>query len=287
MPAPRATRVGTTAAELRTRAAAIASRTPGFPIAFVAHGRDRRCGGGLLAGALAFRLFGALLPLALLTAITLGYAANADGTAPDAVGDAVGIRSALLDSVAESSKLSAGARWSAAAFATVALVWSAMAAARAIRAVHALAWNGGVPRFGRQLTGGLVLIATLAAFIAVWGGVSRARAELGVAGLFVAVTAIVPFFGIWLGVSRLLPHDEASWTALVPGAVLVACGMQLVHLGTVLFIGGRVEHASATYGTLGVAFALLAWLYVISRVIVTSAMLNAALWERSRSYPES
>ncbi len=63
-------------------------------------------------------------------------------------------------------------------------------------------------------------------------------------------------------------------------AVLVALGVQVVHLGTALFIGPKVERASATYGSLGVAFTVLVWLYVLSRIVVASAMLNAVRWER-------
>jgi membrane protein len=262
----------------RRRAAELAPRTPGFEHALQAFNRDRRSGGGLLAGALAFRLFGAMLPFALLLTVLLGYAATLDQQAPRKAADAVGIGQALLESVAESSKLSSGTRWLVAASALVALLWSATSAARAIRAVHSLAWEGGIGRFGRPLGAALVLIATIAATAAVMGASGRARAELGSGGLLLSLAAIVAFFAIWLGASSLLPHGGAPWTALVPGAVLVALGLQVVHLGTVLFIAGRVERASETYGSLGVAFTILFWLYIVSRVIVASAMLNAALW---------
>jgi uncharacterized BrkB/YihY/UPF0761 family membrane protein len=244
--------------------------------------RDRRHGGGLLAGALAFRLFGAMLPLALLVAVAVGYAATVDRAAPGDAAHALGIRKALAESLAQSAQLSTGTRWAVAGFALVSLIWSASSAARAIRAAHAVAWEGGVGRYGRPVHAALVLILALAGFALIWGVVGRARAELGAAGLLVAVVAIVPFFAIWLGVAGLLPHAGAPWTALIPGAVLVAVGMQIVHLGTVLFVADKVERASATYGSFGAAFTILVWLYVASRVIVASAMLNAALW-RSRT----
>jgi membrane protein len=98
-----------------------------------------------------------------------------------------------------------------------------------------------------------------------------------------ALVALIPFFLIWLGLEWLLPHGDAPWQALIPGAVLVAVGMEIVHLGTVLFLAGRIEHASATYGSFGAALTLLVWLYIISRVIVGSAMLNASLWHRSQA----
>jgi uncharacterized BrkB/YihY/UPF0761 family membrane protein len=268
---------------LRARAVIAASHAPGYEAATAAVGRDVRHGGGLLAGALAFRLFGAMLPFALLVAVALGYAATVDRTTPEQAGEAVGIGTALLKSIAESSKLSTGTRWAVGISALLALIWSATSAAKAIRAAHSLAWEGRVQRQHRPVQAGLVLVAAVLGFGLVWAAVGRSRLELGGGGLLVAVAAIVPFFGIWLGIARLLPHGGAPWTALVPGALLVGLGMQVIHLGTVLFVADRVERASATYGSFGAAFTLLVWFYVVSRVIVASAMLNAARWEQRRT----
>jgi membrane protein len=262
----------------RRRALEIAPHTPGYEQALRAFDRDRQSGGGLLAGALAFRLFGAMLPFALLLAVLLGYAATLDRQAPGKAADAAGIGRTLLESVAESSKLSSGTRWLVMASALVALLWSATSAARAIRAVHSLAWEGRITRLRRPVQAALVLIASIVVSAAVMAAAGWARAELGIVGLFVSVATVAAFFVIWLGASRLLPHGDAPLTALVPGAALFALGVCVVHLGTVLFIAGKVERASETYGSLGVAFTILFWLYVVSRVIVASAMLNAALW---------
>jgi membrane protein len=261
----------------RERAREIAPRTPGYEHAAGAVRHDQRNGGGLLAGALAFRLFGALLPLALLVSVIVGYATTVDRSATKDAGAALGIGPALLDSVGESAKLSAGTRWPVLLFAVVALLWSANSAARAIRAVHSLAWEGRVDRLRRPLPAALALLAAMAAFAAVIAGAGKARAELGFAGLLVSLVALVGFAEIWLALAWLLPHGDADWKALIPGALLVALGVQVIHLGTVLFIAGRIERSSETYGSLGVAFTLLFWLFVVSRVVVASAMLNAAL----------
>lgn len=267
------------AGDLRDRALGVADRVPGSTVAWATLDRDRRSGGGLLAGALAFRLFGALLPLALLAAVALGYASTIERTAPADAGHAVGIAPTVLESIATSSKLSTETRWAVACGALVALGWSSASAARAIRAAHSLAWEGGVHRLGRPAHAAGVLVATMVGLCGVWALVGAARAHLGVGGLFVTLAAVVPFFAVWLGVSMLLPHGAAPWTALIPGAVLVAVGVQVLHLGTTLFVAGRLERASATYGAFGTAFTILLWLYLLSRIIVGSAMLNAALWQ--------
>jgi hypothetical protein len=46
-----------------------------------------------------------------------------------------------------------------------------------------------------------------------------------------------------------------------------------------------IAHSSETYGSLGVAFTILLWLFIVSRVIVASAMLNAALAHGRRPTP--
>jgi uncharacterized BrkB/YihY/UPF0761 family membrane protein len=245
--------------------------------------RDRRFGGGLLAGALAFRLFGALLPLGLLVAIGLGYAAEADPGGVDGAADSLGIARSVLESISQSSKLSTGTRWTVAAVAIIALVSASISAARALRAAHSLAWAGGVERLRRPIGAGLVLVAVVVGFGGAWGGLAAARSALGPAWILLALATTAVFFAAWLGVSALLPHGDAPWSALVPGAVIVAVGVQALHIGTVLFVAGRLERASATYGSFGVAFTILLWLYVLSRVIVASAMLNAALWHRRRA----
>jgi uncharacterized BrkB/YihY/UPF0761 family membrane protein len=270
---------------LRARAMELVPRAPGAEHALAAIGRDRQYGGGLLAGALAFRLFGALLPLALLLAVVLGYVANADRTAATQAADATGISEAVLLSVADSSKLSTGTRWVVSLGAVFALLWAAIWAARAIRAVHSIAWTGNVERMGQPIQGALVLVAAIVAIGLVISGASAARAQLGTVGLLIAFGVTLAFFAIWLWLEALLPHGDAPLSALVPGAILVAVGIQVVHLGTVLFIGAKVARASATYGSLGVAFTVLAWLYILSRIIVASAMLNAARWERRELRP--
>jgi membrane protein len=270
-------------ARVRARAIEIAPRAPGYAYAFAMFSRDRRFGGGLLAGALAFRLFGALLPLALLLTVVLGYAATVEEETAQTAAEATGISEAVLQEVATSARLSSGTRWLVTAFAVGGLLWAAVVAARAIRAVHSIAWLGTVGRFRRPLPAALLLLTTIAACALVFGAAGRARADWGVGGLLVTLAAFFGFFAIWLAVEWLLPHEPVPWTALVPGALLFAVGVQVVHLGTALFIAGKIERASETYGSLGVAFTVLFWLYVVSRVIVAAAMLNAALWDRRQA----
>ena len=66
----------------------------------------------------------------------------------------------------------------------------------------------------------------------------------------------------------------------MPGAVLMGVSVWLAHFLSVYYLAHQVDRASELYGSLGVAAALLAWLYVLSRLMVASAMLNASRWEQ-------
>jgi len=86
---------------------------------------------------------------------------------------------------------------------------------------------------------------------------------------------------LWLAVSVLLPHADAHWRALLPGALLFALGVGLMHFATVYWFAPKLAKEGALYGSLGTAAVLLLWLYILSRIVVASAFLNATRWRRA------
>ena len=80
--------------------------------------------------------------------------------------------------------------------------------------------------------------------------------------------------------SWLLPHREgAGLTALIPGAVLVGAGFAALQAVTANWFGPKLNHESALYGSLGVSFVVLGWLYIIGRLLVAAPLLNSAMFE--------
>jgi len=65
----------------------------------------------------------------------------------------------------------------------------------------------------------------------------------------------------------------------MPGSVLVGAGFAVLQAVTANWLGPKLHHSSALYGSLGVAFVILGWLYVVGRLLVAAPLLNAAVLE--------
>jgi uncharacterized BrkB/YihY/UPF0761 family membrane protein len=270
---PAQSRVAGARAMASARVEAAQDRSATVRTLLVTYQHDRRVAGSVLSGALAYRLFGALLPLALLGAVILGWAGD---NVDDVAGD-LGVSGVAVKSVSSASRLGESERWALLAVGLGTLLISSIAAVKAIRSAYAFVWEVPIVRWRKGVAGGLLLVAAIVLVLVVWAVSAWAREHYALAGTLVSIGSVACFFAICLGASWLLPHRPVRWTALVPGAVLMAAGLQLMHLVTTLFLAGKVERASATYGTIGAAFALLFWMYLISRVIVGAAVLNATM----------
>src|SRR5688572_4647082 len=65
--------------------------------------RDANVGGGLIAGALAYRFFILLLPLALVAVAGLGFTADASGKTPEEAAKAAGLAGLVSSSIAQAA----------------------------------------------------------------------------------------------------------------------------------------------------------------------------------------
>jgi uncharacterized BrkB/YihY/UPF0761 family membrane protein len=245
--------------------------------------RDSAIGGGLLAGALAYRLFVLLLPTTVLLVSGLGLYADAVDESPTKVAEEAGLHGLIASEVA--SAASGRARGVVFLLMIPAVMYSTVLLYRAIAKVHAIAWYGSgrgvriTPR-GVGLFAGALLLQLAA--VAIVGWIRRGDQFGGLAALLVYVALVG---GAWLVVSVQLPHRDLRWTALVPGASLVGAGLLFVNVFNVYVTTRLVEDRADTYGALGIATALLFSLVLVGRLIVVSAELNASLDERRRRRP--
>jgi uncharacterized BrkB/YihY/UPF0761 family membrane protein len=267
------------AQRIAARAAAARPRHRSVDAAYELVDRDIEVGGGIIAGALAYRLFIWLLPFALVLVAGLGIAADAASTSPDHAARSLGLAGLVSSSVSSAAKSSS--RWYALLVGIPILLVTTRSVLRALIGAHRLIWTdvrAAAPRPTLRATArllGLILCIGL-----VSAGAGAARSWSAGAGIVATVAAVVAYAGIWLLVSIGLPHRHVRWRELLPGAIVFGVSADLMQAVAAYVLGPYALTKQGTYGALGVAAALLLGLYLIGRVIVAGAALNATLAAR-------
>jgi uncharacterized BrkB/YihY/UPF0761 family membrane protein len=257
-------------------------RVPGVPHALDALDRERVAGGTLLAGGLAYKLFFWLVPLALVVAAVLSFWEREDPQSLESAGREFGLGASAVRASMETIEQSAHGRWYFLVVGLGLLMWFSIGVVRALRISFAVAWGVRPERMRHPIVAGTIFTLLAVALIIVSGATQVAREQLGAEGLLLTIALVLVYSAVALWMMNLLPHADAPLTALLPGAVLVAVGVQAMHLVVALYLGPKLGRSSELYGALGVATVILLWLYFTARLLTASAFLNAALWERRR-----
>jgi uncharacterized BrkB/YihY/UPF0761 family membrane protein len=266
---------------LRSQVEAARNRHRSVDLAFDLVERDSTIGGGMLGGALAYRLFVFLLPATLFLIAGLGIYADTTEQSPTEVASSSGLGGLVAKEVAAAA--SSPSRWAIFIVTLPVLVYAAGMLYRATAIVHAIAWHGSGRAVRLSLNGFALFAGVLFAQFACVLIVGWIRRNDQVGGVVALLMYGVVLGGAWYALARLLPHRDVGWKALVPGAALVGLGMPLINAFNVYVTTRLVEERADTYGALGVAAALLFSLYIVGRLIVGSAVLNSTLHARRRS----
>ena len=275
----RAVAVQARAKLLAERAQAERERHASVDVAFEMADRDADAGGEIIAGALAYRMFIWLLPVALVSVAGLGFAADAASESTRETARSLGITGLVSNSVATASEGSA--RWYALLVGIPLLVYVTRSLLRTLIVTHRLLWGDVRSAAPRPTVGAtLRLLALLVGFSAVSLAASALRAWAPAPGLLVTLVLTLPYAAIWLLISLQLPHRGSDWKALVPGALLCGVGIEVLHIVTAYVLEPYAVAKEGTYGAMGAAAALLLGLFLLSRLVVAGAVLNATLWER-------
>jgi membrane protein len=84
---------------------------------------------------------------------------------------------------------------------------------------------------------------------------------------------------LFLWTTRLLANVEVGIRPLVPGAVVGATGIVVLQVLGAALVPRMVASASAVWGSLGVVFALLAWLLFFGKLFLYAVVLDVVLYE--------
>ena len=248
-------------------------------LGFRAAERNRRVAAAVLAGGFAYRLFFWLLALGLVGGGALGFLG---GDSTDEALAKAGIPGAVVSTVGEFASDSGAARWWLLGLGLYLMLWSGYTGAKAASLVHALIWDEPPERLARPFYASLVFSGVLLTIYLTVLGTWWLYDTASPAAVAAVILLVVPLTALWVVVSLNLPHGDADWKALLPGALLMAVGLQVLHAATLWFVVPKLDKSSSLYGPLGGVATLLFWMYLAGRLVVTSPILNASLYEERR-----
>jgi uncharacterized BrkB/YihY/UPF0761 family membrane protein len=273
---------------VRPRLEALRPRSRTIDSAFVALARDTEAGGGVLAAAVAFRVFLFVIPYIFAVIALFDVAGSVSGKDPRSVARSWGIGGLMAQAVhASTSHLSGSGRLFALVGVLLVVLLAGRALLKTLRIVHGLVWRVPVRKPAHPTRAALVIVVLTTVSLLLSATVERLRtvSALGELGAIILYTAVPG--AIWLLVELAMPHAaSAGWKDLLPGAVLFGVAVLGLHVFTVYWVADLIKRRSATYGAVGSALALLLWAYVFGRIMTASAVLNVSLWARVQARHE-
>lgn len=243
--------------------------------------RFTRRGGRYLAAGLAFLAFLALFPILLVATAVTGWLFADDPGVVDAIIETLGLgpdTTGLVTGLLQQSQASALA---ASIIGFVGMLWTGMSMAGAVAYLYNAAW--GVP--SRGFLGRIIGLGWLIGAGILFIG------SVFLTGFFIrtpwlaSILGTLTAFGLFVWTSRVLPNRPIHWQATLVGAAFGALGFEILAFIGAAILPRMLEGFSSLYGSLGVVFALLAWIYLLSWVVTYSAMIEGTAGKRAIGEP--
>jgi membrane protein len=219
---------------------------------------------------IAAQIFSSVLPVLILFA-TWSSAADRRKIA-DAVNMPAESRSVLEDAVQGAGSAAFGIVGS-----LIVLV-SATSLSRALTRAFALAWD--LPRPRSRLASAwrwLAAVLVLALSLVVVGVLSGPASELPPPHVWQWALALTCDFAVALLLPWMLLSGAVNRWLLAPGAALFALLMLAIRPASAVWLPRALEVSDERYGSIGVAFTYLAWLYVVSFCLLGTAVVGQVI----------
>jgi len=149
------------------------------------------------------------------------------------------------------------------------LVVSVLSFTRRLQRLYEATWEL-EPRGLRGTGSGLAWLACFALYVTLFPALDGV-----VDGLAGVVLALAGAFAFGLMTPYLLLGRRLPWRRLVPQAALTSGGLGALGIWSAIYMPRAIESSAAAYGSIGVAFSLLTWLWGIGIVLVVAAVFGS------------
>jgi membrane protein len=169
----------------------------------------------------------------------------------------------------------------------VGLLWSGLGVVGAMQYSYDQVWQVEERGIKDKLYG----LAWLAGAVLVFTASAAATALLAILPGFLSpvalLVALATNVALWWWTAKILPNRDVGWRPLLPGAILGGVGLEVLKAVGGFYVPRLVSRSSQLYGSIGIVFAILAWLLLLGQLVVYSSVLNVVLWERRHGTVET
>lgn len=254
------------------------------PVLRTAWGVQRRFGevnGSYLASAISMSAFLSLFPLLLVAMAVVGFIASGNpGLAPDTL-DFLGLDASddAANVVLEAIQTAEDSRAAASIVGIAGLLWTGLGFVAALQYALDTVWQVTGRGMKDKLFGLAWLVGAGLLFASSFAITSLINALPGFLAPINLLAGVALSFALFLWTFKVLPHHDIGWQPLVPGAIAGAVGLEVLKVVGSIYVPRLVASSSATYGSIGIVFAILAWLLFFGRLVCYAAAVNVVRWE--------
>lgn len=235
--------------------------------------------GNFIASAVTLSSFLSIFPLLLFAVAVLGWFAAGSPDLASSMVDRLGLTDDAARAVTDAIATAERSRQAASVLGVAGLLWSGLGLVAAIQYAINASWQVAGQGLRGRLQGlawlGGATLLFLASFT-VSAGLNFLPGWLSPVNVGVGLAINL---ALWLWTMKALSNRDVGWKPLLPGAVVGAVGFEVLKVAGSVFVPRLVASSSALYGSLGVVFAILAWLLFFGRLIVYSSVVNVVRWE--------
>ena len=239
-------------------------------------------GGGPLAASLALAGFLSLFPLLLVAIAVVGFLSSGDQQFATRLVDDLGLDGRAAELMTDSVTSAESSRRTASIIGFGGLLWSGLGVVGTLQAAVNAAWQ----TTGRGLRDKAVALGWAAGagtlFLANVAAAPLLRLLPGPAMLAGTIAGVGVTILVLLWAYSFLGNQAVPWRAHLTGAIVAGIGFELLKAIGTYFVPRMVGRSSALYGTIGVVFAVLAYLLLFARLFVYGAVVNVHRWEGER-----
>lgn len=96
------------------------------------------------------------------------------------------------------------------------------------------------------------------------------------------IVAILFDVALFMVIYIMLPHGDAGWRQILPGAIGAGLLWEMAKKAFLLFVSTYLSASNLIYGSVAAIIAFLAWAYLSSHIFLFGAFLSVAYYQQKR-----